>query len=56
MYENYGLFIDGRWRGASGGGASPVLSPVTEKPLGEAPVATSGDTEAAIESATRGLA
>jgi succinate-semialdehyde dehydrogenase/glutarate-semialdehyde dehydrogenase len=56
MYENYGLFIDGRWRGASGGGASPVLSPVTEKPLGEAPVATSGDTEAAIEAATRGLA
>lgn len=56
MYENYGLFINGRWRGASGGGASPVLSPVTEKPLGEAPVATSGDTEAAIEAATRGLA
>lgn len=54
MYRNYGLFIDGRWRGASGG-ASPVLSPVTENPLGEAPVATSGDTEAAIEAAARGL-
>src|SRR5688572_23314675 len=56
MYENYGLFIDGRWRGASDGGASPVLSPVTEKPLGGAPVATGEDTEAAIEAAARGLA
>ena len=56
MYEQYGLFIDGRWRNASGGGASPVSSPVTEMPLGEAPVATGGDTEAAIEAATRGLA
>jgi succinate-semialdehyde dehydrogenase/glutarate-semialdehyde dehydrogenase len=56
MYQNYGLFIDGRWRGASDGGAAAVLSPVTEKPLGEAPVATSADTEAAIEAASRGLA
>src|SRR5919106_1057696 len=56
MYQNYGLFIDGRWRGASDGGAAAVLSPVTEKPLGEAPVATSADTEAAIAAAERGLA
>ena len=56
MYQNYGLFIDGRWRGASDGGAAAVLSPVTEKPLGDAPMATSADTEAAIEAAARGLA
>jgi succinate-semialdehyde dehydrogenase/glutarate-semialdehyde dehydrogenase len=34
MYERYGLFIDGRWQGAADGGTAPVLSPVTEKPLG----------------------
>ena len=38
MYANYGLFIDGKWRQASDGGAAPVMSPVTEKPLGEVPV------------------
>jgi len=56
MYQTYGLFIDGRWRNAADGSTSPVLSPVTEKPVGEAPVATSADTEEAIASAARGLA
>lgn len=56
MYEAYGLFIDGHWRGASDGGSAPVTSPVTEKPLGDAPVATPDDTEAAIDAAGRGLA
>ncbi|MGL4961612.1 MAG: NAD-dependent succinate-semialdehyde dehydrogenase [Inquilinus sp.] len=56
MYQTYGLFIDGRWRKAGDGGTSPVLSPVTEKPVGEAPVATRADTEEAIASAARGLA
>ncbi|MER2509358.1 MAG: NAD-dependent succinate-semialdehyde dehydrogenase [Amaricoccus sp.] len=56
MYEKYGLFIDGSWSGAVGGGAAPVISPVSEKPLGEAPVAAAADTEAAIATAERGLA
>ena len=56
MYENFGLFIDGRWRQASGNKTTPVLSPVTERPMGEVPVASSGDTEEAIASAARGLA
>lgn len=55
MYENFGLYIDGTWRGASDGGAVPVMSPVTEKPLGESPVATRADTGEALESAARGL-
>ncbi|MFO1208109.1 MAG: NAD-dependent succinate-semialdehyde dehydrogenase [Amaricoccus sp.] len=55
MYESFGLFLGGSWSGAAGGTA-PVVSPVTEKPLGEAPVATASDTEAAIAAAGRGLA
>jgi succinate-semialdehyde dehydrogenase/glutarate-semialdehyde dehydrogenase len=56
MYEKFGLFIGGSWAGAGGGTTAPVISPVSEKPLGEAPVATSADTEAAIAAADRGLA
>ena len=55
MYASYGLFIDGNWRQASDGGAAPVLSPVTEKPLGEVPVATRVDTEEVLDSAARGF-
>ena len=56
MYQKFGLFIGGGWRGAAGGGVAPVISPVTEKPIGEAPVATVADTEAAIAAAEHGLA
>lgn len=56
MYQQYGLFIDGRWRPASDGGTADVLSPVTEQPLGGAPVATLSDTQEVLESAVRGLA
>jgi succinate-semialdehyde dehydrogenase / glutarate-semialdehyde dehydrogenase len=56
MYQKFGLFIDGRWREASGKVASPVMSPVTEKPIGEAPVASPADTEEALDSAARGFA
>lgn len=56
MYEAFGLFIDGVWRGASDGGSAPVLSPVTERPLGEVPMATPADTAEAINAAERGLA
>ncbi len=56
MYERFGLFIDGRWRPASDGGTLAVFSPVTEKPVGEAPSATLADAEEALASAACGLA
>lgn len=56
MYENFGQYIAGQWQAASDGGRTPILSPVTEKVVGEAPVATVADTEAALASAVEGLA
>ncbi len=53
MYQKFGLFIGGSWTGAAGGATAPVISPVTEQPLGEAPVAARADTEAAIAAAER---
>lgn len=55
MYQQFGLFIDGAWRPASDGGTAPVFSPVTEKSLGNAPVAVLADSQAALESAARGF-
>ncbi len=56
MYERFGLFIGGAWRPAAGGAKTPVASPVTEQPVGEAPVASVADTEAAIVAAEQGFA
>jgi succinate-semialdehyde dehydrogenase/glutarate-semialdehyde dehydrogenase len=56
MYQNYGLFIAGQWRASVAGGQADVLSPVTEKSLGQVPVATVRDTSAAIDAAEAGLA
>ena len=53
MYDGFGLFIGGSW--ARGSGTAEVLSPVTEKPVGEVAVAGPGDTEAAIEAAAGAL-
>ncbi|UCI31625.1 NAD-dependent succinate-semialdehyde dehydrogenase [Mesorhizobium sp. B4-1-4] len=55
MYSDYGLFIDGAWHSTGGGGFTPVLSPVTERALGEVPNASGEDTRAALESADRGF-
>jgi succinate-semialdehyde dehydrogenase/glutarate-semialdehyde dehydrogenase len=55
MFQAFGLFIDGAWRAASGGATAPVLSPVTERPLGEVPAASAADTQAALDAAERGL-
>lgn len=54
MYARYGLFIGGGW--VPGDGTAEVLSPVTEKPVGEVAIAAPGDTEAAIDAAARALA
>ncbi len=56
MYERFGLFVGGTWRPAANGATAPVMSPVTERPVGEAPVASAADTEAAIAAAEQGLA
>jgi succinate-semialdehyde dehydrogenase / glutarate-semialdehyde dehydrogenase len=55
MYERFGLFIDGQWAKPILGKAAAVISPVTEDALGECPVASAEDTEAAIASAETGL-
>ncbi|MES2915069.1 MAG: NAD-dependent succinate-semialdehyde dehydrogenase [Pseudomonadota bacterium] len=56
MYARFGLFIDGTWRAAADGRTSAVFSPVTEQSLGECPVASVTDTEAALASAAAGHA
>ncbi|MCA0274040.1 MAG: NAD-dependent succinate-semialdehyde dehydrogenase [Proteobacteria bacterium] len=53
MYQAFGLFIDGAWRKPSA--TAPVISPVTEKPLGEAPAASADETRAALDAAARAL-
>lgn len=55
MYDKFGLFIDGHWSSAQDGKTAPVFSPVSERPLGQVPVASVGDTEAAIASAAAGF-
>ena len=56
MYARFGLFIDGAWRASADGATAPVFSPVTEQSLGDCPVASVVDTEAALASAEAGLA
>ena len=56
MYQSFGLFLDGAWRPASDNASAPVLSPVSERPLGDVPVATTADAQAAIDAAEQGLA
>lgn len=51
-----GLFVHGRWRDATGDGAIAVRSPATGEDLGEVPVASRGDVDAAVASARRGRA
>ncbi|MBX6320396.1 MAG: NAD-dependent succinate-semialdehyde dehydrogenase [Rhodospirillaceae bacterium] len=55
MYEQYGLFVDGRWRPAGDGGTYAVINPATEEPIGRAPLATRADAEAAIAAAHKAL-
>lgn len=55
LYDAFGLFIDGAWRPGAGG-ATEVMSPVSEQPVGTVATATAAGTEAAIAAAARGLA
>lgn len=53
MYEKFGCFIDGAWR--AGAAELEVLSPATEKSLGNIAAASSNDTKAALDAAARAL-
>ena len=53
MYSSFGLYWNGDWQTATGKGI-PVISPVTEEVLGEAPGASEADTLQSIESAVLG--
>ena len=53
MYSSFGLYCNGKWQTVSGK-SIPVISPVTEEVLGEAPGSTEADTVKAIESAVAG--
>ncbi len=55
MYERFGLFVAGEWRPAASGAKAAVISPVTEATLGDAPVASVADTEAALRAAQSGF-
>jgi succinate-semialdehyde dehydrogenase/glutarate-semialdehyde dehydrogenase len=55
MYSRFGLFIAGEWQASVTGATAPVFSPVTEHSLGDCPVASLADTEAAIAAAEAGL-
>jgi len=55
MYERFGLFIDGAWRGTGGQGTIAVVDPANEERLGAAPSASVADVEEAIASAAKGL-
>src|SRR5580658_10679926 len=55
MYDRFGLYIAGEWLAAAKGAKAPVISPVTEAALGEVPVASAADTEAALYGAEAGF-
>lgn len=55
MYSRFGLFIAGQWQASVTGATAPVFSPVTEQSLGDCPVASVADTEAAIAAAAVGF-
>ena len=51
--EHLGLLVDGRWLGSDGRRGVPVENPATGEVLGEAPVATDDDVDAALAAAHR---
>lgn len=55
LYRDYGLFIEGQWRGARDGGVREVFDPTNEEVLGWIPAAGQNDLDAALSSAQQGL-
>src|ERR1700744_2419349 len=54
-YPNVLLYIDGKWRPASGGRTIPVLNPATEEPIGTVAHAEKADLDEALASAEKGF-
>jgi succinate-semialdehyde dehydrogenase/glutarate-semialdehyde dehydrogenase len=54
-YRSKGMLYDGRWQQGTGNERIAVISPATERLLGEIPQATAADIAAAIDSAGAGL-
>ena len=46
-----GFYIGGGWVPSVGNGRLPVISPATEEPVGEVPLATTADIDHAVEAA-----
>lgn len=55
IYEHYGLLLDNQWRPAQDDAILPVVSPVTERPVGGIPAATVADIDHALHSARAGF-
>ena len=55
MYENFGQYVNGKWKKSSDGGTYDVINPATEEILGKASKATEQDVEEALNSAQKGL-
>lgn len=53
MYEKFGLFINGQWQ--KGSSSASVISPVTEKTIGETAIASVEDTQRALDAASHAL-
>jgi aldehyde dehydrogenase (NAD+) len=53
LEEQYGLFIDGRFRGAADGGSFASVDPSTELPLARVAKATGADIDRAVAAAVR---
>jgi succinate-semialdehyde dehydrogenase/glutarate-semialdehyde dehydrogenase len=55
LYDDYGLYIDGKWTGARDGAVIDVVDPATEEVIGQIPKAGAADLDAALAAAKRGF-
>jgi succinate-semialdehyde dehydrogenase/glutarate-semialdehyde dehydrogenase len=55
VYQQYGLFIDGKWVPSSSGATLHVTNPFDGSRLGDIPMATDHDLDAALDAADRGF-
>jgi succinate-semialdehyde dehydrogenase / glutarate-semialdehyde dehydrogenase len=54
-YGKVGLFIDGQWIYEGGAGSQPIINPATDETLGEVPLASRVQLDAALEAARKGF-
>jgi succinate-semialdehyde dehydrogenase/glutarate-semialdehyde dehydrogenase len=55
LYDDYGLYIDGKWTAARDGAVVEVIDPATEETIGHIPKAGAADLDAALAAAKRGF-